>query len=210
MNQTQCDSIIFDLDGTLWDASSASAKAWTDTAKKFGIDVIFDETAIKSVSGLPFDKCVDALMGAYVQKIKNLREHLDESEKKEILSMGGRIYPGVNEGLRRLAQRYKLFLVSNCQKWYLESFFQHSGLGSFFQDSICFGQTFLPKSENIKIIVNNNHLINPIYVGDTHWDQAASKSAGVKFIFAKYGFGSIPVQSQSISSFEGLLTLLGL
>ena len=51
------DPIIFDLDGTLWDASPASAIAWSKVANQFGINVSIDEAAIKKVSGLPFHVC---------------------------------------------------------------------------------------------------------------------------------------------------------
>jgi phosphoglycolate phosphatase len=36
MNLKQADSIIFDLDGTLWDAAEACAKAWNEALKQMG------------------------------------------------------------------------------------------------------------------------------------------------------------------------------
>ncbi len=203
-----CDSIIFDLDGTLWDASPTSAIAWSKTAREQKINVTIDEAAIKGVSGLPFDKCVDALFGSHAQSVPNLRSLLDEAEQKEITARGGRFYPGMAEGLRKLSRDYKLFLVSNCQEWYLNSFFDHSGLREVFQDALCFGQTNLPKSENIKTIVKRNQLSKPIYIGDTHWDQEAAFYVGVKFVFARFGFGSIKVSSPTIESMEELVHLM--
>jgi len=73
MFRPPCDSIIFDLDGTLWDASPTSAIAWSKTANDLGIDISIDEAAIKKVSGLPFDKCVDLLFGSHAEKVPNLR-----------------------------------------------------------------------------------------------------------------------------------------
>lgn len=208
MFRPPCDSIIFDLDGTLWDASATSAIAWSKTAREHGINVTIDEAAIKGVSGLPFDKCVDVLFGSYAQSVPKLRSLLDESEQKEIIARGGRFYPGMVECLRTLSRNYKLYLVSNCQEWYLKSFFEHSGLRDVFQDALCFGQTNLPKSENIKTIVDRNQLKRPIYIGDTHWDQEAAFYAGVKFIFARFGFGSLKVSSPSIGSMEDLVSLM--
>jgi phosphoglycolate phosphatase len=193
MYRPPCDSIIFDLDGTLWDASPTSAIAWFKTANDLGIDISIDEAAIKKVSGLPFDKCVDILFDSHAEKVPNLRTLLDESEKNEILQRGGRFYEGMSEGIRQLSREYKLFLVSNCQEWYLNAFFEHSGLRDAFQDTLCFGQTSRPKAENIKEIANRNSLKRPIYIGDTHWDQEAAFTAGAKFIFARFGFGSIQV-----------------
>lgn len=208
MFRPPCDSIIFDLDGTLWDASPTSAIAWAKTATDLGIRVAIDEAAIKKVSGLPFDKCVDVLFGSHAEKVPNLRALLDESEKNEILKRGGRFYEGMSEGIRQLSREYKLFLVSNCQEWYLNAFFDHSGLRDAFQDSLCFGQTNNPKSENIKEIIDRNSLKRPIYVGDTHWDQEAAFVGGSKFIFAKFGFGHIKVSSPSVESFGDLVSLM--
>jgi phosphoglycolate phosphatase len=208
MFRPSCDSIIFDLDGTLWDASAASAMAWSKVASELELKVSVDEAAIKNVSGLPFDKCVDALFGDCAQKIPNLRSLLDKAEQDEILNRGGRFYEGMVEGLRKLRKEYKLFLVSNCQEWYLNAFFEHSGLQDLFQDSLCYGQTNRSKAENIKEIVRRNNLKKRLYVGDTHWDQEAAFYSGSKFIFAKFGFGSVQVSCPAVSSISELVDLM--
>lgn len=210
MFRPPCDSIIFDLDGTLWDASPTSAIAWSQAANDLGINISIDEAAIKKVSGLPFDNCIEVLFGSHAEKVPNLKTLLDESEKNEILKRGGQFYEGMSEGIRQLSREYKLFLVSNCQEWYLHAFFEHSGLQDVFQDSLCFGQTGNPKSENIKQIIDRNSLKRPIYVGDTHWDQEAAFLGGSKFIFAKYGFGSIQVSCPSVENFNELVCLMTL
>ena len=61
----------------------------------------------------------------------------------------------------------------------------------FITDFECIGRTGKPKSENIKLIVERNHLQNPVYVGDTQWDCDAATAADVPFIFAAYGFGKV-------------------
>ncbi len=151
---------------------------------------------------------MDVLFASHAQSVPNLRSLLDESEQREIIARVGRFYPGMAEGLRKLSRDYRLFLVSNCQEWYLNYFFEHSGLRDVFQDALCFGQTNLPKSENIKTIAKRNQLKRPIYVGDTHWDQEAAFYAGVKFIFARFGFGSIKVSSPSVGSMDELVSLM--
>lgn len=208
MFRPSCDSIIFDLDGTLWNASPTSALAWSQVAAEHSIDVILDEQAIKRVSGLPFDDCVDALFGAHARKISNLRKLLDGAEQKEIIDRGGKFYSGMQDAIMHLRQRYRLFLVSNCQEWYLNSFFQHSNLRESFQDWLCYGQSGRSKTDNIKEIVKRNSLQKPIYVGDTHWDQEAAFYSGAKFIFVKFGFGSVNVSCPSVETFEELVELM--
>lgn len=185
------DSLIFDLDGTLWDASQSTAAGWSRVANSMGIKADITPGAIKSVSGLPFDQCVETLFPQQSRSFANLKSDLDHAEKEEVLRSGGALYPGVAEWIPKLSQHFRLFLVSNCQEWYLEAFLEHSKLAKYFSDTLCFGQTGLHKTKNIQEIVRRNSLKKPLYVGDTGWDQHAAFYAGVKFIFASYGFGSI-------------------
>ena len=197
------DSIIFDLDGTLWDASESSALAWSNVCREIGINKSFSGSDIKAVSGLPFDKCVDLLFDGISEP--NLKARLDRAEKDAIMERGGTFYEGLQDGIKRLAEGYKLFLVSNCQDWYLQAFLNHSGLRELFVDSLCHGTTQLPKRDNIRSIISRNKLRRSVYVGDTHWDQEAAFYAGSKFIFTAYGFGKVTVSCPQVRSFTELV-----
>ena len=189
-----CDSIIFDLDGTLWNASSSTARGWSRVAKNLNISTAITPDSIRSVSGLPFDECVESLFPGLSNKHADLKSLLDLAEKEEVLKSGGDLYPEVSSLIPKLREKYRLFIVSNCQEWYLKSFLEHSKLRPYFEDTLCFGQTGLSKTENIKKLVQRNQLKKPMYVGDTKWDQHAAFFAGVKFIFACYGFGKINIK----------------
>ena len=56
---------------------------------------------------------------------------------------------------------------------------------------MCLGDNGLLKADNIKYIVNKHGLKDPVYIVDIQGDADASKAAGVKFIHAAYGFGSV-------------------
>jgi phosphoglycolate phosphatase len=88
-------------------------------------------------------------------------------------------------------QGYRLFIVSNCQRGYVEAFFDNSQLSHYFEGHQCFGTKMLPKSENIREVVAQYGLQAPVYVGDTPGDLTASQAAGVPFVFATYGFGCL-------------------
>lgn len=201
------DAIIFDLDGTLWDASNATAAGWNAAL----IDQSLSELQItadqvRGISGLPFDECIVRLFGHAKQvDCESLTAVIDVEEKRVVESAGGTLFEGVKTGIETLAEEYPLFLVSNCQSWYLESFWTHSGMKTFFQGEDCFGHSGNPKSEMIKGISDQYVLKQPIYIGDTHWDQQASHAAGVAYGQADYGFGQAIEPELSFSSFTQLV-----
>lgn len=183
------DSLIFDLDGTIWEATHVVAQAWSKALRSVGDSRLISDNDIRSVTGKPQRECVKILFPDLQGEVFDDRyELLDRFERAEFEKMGGKLYPKVEEGLRRLSESYKIFLVSNCQDWYLKSFFHHSGLQKYFLDSLCFGDNDKPKNENIVIIQERNQLKRPIYIGDTVSDQKACEKAEVDFFFAAYGF----------------------
>ena len=113
-----------------------------------------------------------------------------EEEHRELLAHPAPVYETLEEALQILSQRYPLYIVSNCQAGYIEVFLKATGLGRYFQDHLCPGDTGKAKAENIRTIVRRHGLKSPVYVGDTSGDQKACQSAGVPFVFASYGFGT--------------------
>ena len=121
-------------------------------------------------------------------KIMNERYKL---EYEYLSEHGATLYNKLEDTLERLSKKYKLFIVSNCQDGYIESFFKSHKLEKYFIDYECPGRTGLAKAENIKLIVERNNLKNPVYVGDTQGDAKAAKDANIPFIYANYGFGDV-------------------
>tara|TARA_R110002072_G_scaffold154889_1_gene304938 strand:- start:143 stop:787 length:645 start_codon:yes stop_codon:yes gene_type:complete len=200
------DSIIFDLDGTLWDASVTCAEAWNIALKNAGIigcEVTADQ--IREVSGLPFEECVGVLFRGLPQDtIERLAVDIDAQESAALRVRGGQLYENVAAGIRELAQRYKLFIVSNCQSWYLQLFLDQHDMRQNFLASSCHGDMSLDKKDMISQICGSHSLQFPIYIGDTARDQLASLQAGVKFGFASYGFGHADQPEYTFSSFSQL------
>ena len=62
----------------------------------------------------------------------------------------------------------------------------------------------MDKAYNIKLMVKRNHLEKAVYVGDIQGDYDSSKKAGVDFIHAAYGYGSIDANVPKIQAFEKL------
>jgi len=206
----QYNGIIFDLDGTLWDASEASAKGWTAallSCRILGCDI--SATDIKGVSGKPFQDCVEALVPrASISSRPDVFVALEAYERSSLEEHGGVAYEGVVEGIPRLAQHYDLFLVSNCQQWYLECFWKQFRLQPFFTDWDCHGASRLSKAMMIEAMVRRHDLAKPIYVGDTGGDKRAADDAEIDFAHVSYGFGHVGGPSVTFSSFGDLVAWL--
>ena len=117
---------------------------------------------------------------------------------------GGTLYDGVEETLAVLRERCPIFIVSNCQSGYIEGFLSITGLGPYFTDFTCPGETGKPKGENIALLVERHQLKHPIYVGDTQGDYNAATAAGVPFLHAAYGFGTIDGEVPAVHAFSEL------
>lgn len=204
------DSIIFDLDGTLWSTIESSVKAVSEIKSKYK-DIINDVTEedIRNSMGLPFDAIVEKYYG-YLEKSKAEKYTRESMELniKNLMKNGGTLYPKMQETIKKLSKNYKLFIVSNCIEGYIESFLNCSLLGDYFEDFENNGRTGLSKGENIKLVIKRNNLKNAIYVGDTIGDKKAADIAGIKFIYASYGFGNVEEYDYKIDEISQLCQIL--
>ena len=114
------------------------------------------------------------------------------------------IYPHLESTLQILSEKYRLFIVSNCQAGYIEVFLKCTGFSRYFQGHLCPGDTGKPKGENILEIIRRFDLKSPVYVGDTAGDFQASRQAGIPFVHAAYGYGQTDGPDYTISQFSDL------
>ena len=106
--------------------------------------------------------------------------------------------------IEELKEKYPLYIVSNCQSGYIEAFLDHYGFGKYFEDIECYGNNLRQKGDNIRLLADRNGLTEAVYVGDIQGDYDASCHAGVGFIHAAYGFGTIAADVPEIHTFEEL------
>jgi phosphoglycolate phosphatase len=199
------DALIFDLDGTLWDAAVASTYGWNLALQELGLPHQVTVDGIRSVSGMPFRSCVEMLLPELHPASAGLLDTLEAKERVGIETIAGELYEGVAEGLETLAAVYPLFVVSNCPDWYLEEFFRFSGLGRHFSGYDCHGMSRSGKADMLMQMVRSRGLSGPIYVGDTQGDRDAAEAAGVDFALAGYGFGASEGVGLVFSSFGELV-----
>lgn len=187
------DGIIFDVDGTLWDSTPIVEKAWNAAIADEGIETAaISADQLKGLFGLPMKDIIDRVMPNQSEQVKEKFMPLCFSYEHAFLEKNaGILYPNLEETLSELSKKYPLFIVSNCQAGYIELFLRKSGFRKYFKDFTCPGDTGVFKAENIGIIAERNSLKAPVYVGDTQMDADACKEAGIKMIYASYGFGKV-------------------
>lgn len=208
------DGILFDLDGTLWDAVPEITASWNLVLTGSGVDrppLTVEE--VRSCMGMRIaDIAARRLPGLSHHRQIELIEACCQVENEYLAEHGAAVYPEAEKTLSTLVRRYPLFVVSNCQDGYIQAFFQGSGLGQYFQDFECAGRTGKPKSDNIALVAARHGLKNPIYVGDTDLDWKSAQEAGVFFLHAAYGFGTVPPgvpAVQALSQLPALMEQLG-
>ncbi|MGI5875034.1 MAG: HAD family hydrolase [Bacillota bacterium] len=204
------DSCIFDLDGTLWDSVANIAVIWNDViAAEDDIPYTIGEEQVVAIMGLTTAEIADRLFPDLAPKRRmEVMLRCVEAESRRLPAIGGTLYPGVEETLAALAQKLPLFIVSNCDKGYIEAFLSHHRLSPRFTDFICYGDTGRDKPENIRHIIEKHRLKNAVYIGDTEKDRRSAALAGIDFIFAAYGFGDVPAAPYTVSSFSDLNGLI--
>lgn len=192
LNRTE--NIIFDLDGTLWDPMEMSVKAWHAALADLNyIKYPISEEDIRGILGMQHNLVGEKLF-PYLSKEQQdqVMDRCYEKEVQRIREFGATLYPALEDTLKSLYNKFGLYIVSNCQAGYIEAFYEFHGLGHYFKDFECSGNTGKSKAENIAMLIKRNNLGSSLYIGDTQGDYLAAEANSIPFIFADYGFGKVP------------------
>ena len=204
------DSIIFDVDGTLWDSTKSVAESWNKAIREHSsLNLTLEPVSLSKVFGKTMTEIADALFPDL--SVKERMELLDvcfDEENRYLEDHPGILYPDVVRTIKELSLSCPLYIVSNCQCGYIEVMLRTTGLAPYIRDHLCFGETQVPKGETILMLIERNNLQSPVYVGDTQGDADSCKTAGIPFIFAEYGFGDVPDARTRIHTFSDLTKLL--
>lgn len=202
-------AIIFDVDGTLWDSTEEVAVSWNQAIReRTSLERVLTGEELKKEFGKPLDEIMDDLFPELSKPEKEeLAYHMYQYENAHIEGAPCILYGGMPDTVRRLSEKYPLFIVSNCQSGYIEAFLKNTGLGDCIRDFTCPGDTGKLKGDNIRIIMERNGIEDAVYVGDTNGDAKACKEAGIPMIYAAYGFGEVEGGYVTIHSFGELLDI---
>lgn len=198
------DGLLFDLDGTLWDSVDAICVSWGRVLERRAPELagLMTRENVTGCMGMLLPDIVKKVLPDLPQEqIQPVLKELLEEENSYVAVHGGVLYPQVPETLKLLARDYPLCIVSNCQDGYIEAFFQAHGLGQYFVDYENPGRTGKAKADNIALVVERRGMKHPLYIGDTQGDCNAATAAGVPFLHAAYGFGTIDREVPFVRSF---------
>ena len=194
------DSIIFDVDGTLWDSTEIVARSWSDYLQtEEHMDRTLTAKLLSSMFGQPLPDIARQLFPDVPEEEQlRLIDGCCQAEHRALLKECAPLYEDLEKALALLSAKYSLYIVSNCQSGYIEVFLEATGFGKYFKGHLCNGDNNLDKGSNISLIARTYDMKSPVYVGDTMGDFLSCRKAGVPFVFASYGFGDVPEPDEII------------
>ena len=202
------ESLIFDIDGTLWDSRALVAEGYNIQLRAEGLDhLCTNAEVLKSLFGKVMTEIGDSLFASIpVPERYELMERCMATENRYLEENPCKIgYPHVKEVLTELAKKHRLFIVSNSQCGYPELCMTKLGIEDLFSGHLCFGDTGTCKGETIKRLMDTHGITSAVYIGDTQGDLDAADLAGIPFVFCTYGFGQVTHHWKTIEKFDDLL-----
>ena len=206
----KAESLIFDIDGTLWDSRALVAEGYNIQLRREGLERL----SVTAEDFLPlFGKVMTEIADVIFAELPPeqrypLMDRCMDTEHRYLHENPCKIgYPGIRETLEQLAKSHRLFIVSNSQQGYPELCIEKLGLTPYISGHLCFGDTGTEKGETIRRLMEKHHITSAVYIGDTQGDLDAARQAGVPFVFASYGFGDPEGWEAKIEKPEQLLQL---
>ena len=205
------ESLILDIDGTLWDSRALVAEGWNERRRQEGYGHLgVTAEGLTALFGKTQKELAEAMFASLPEEERMpLMERCMDREQRYLVENPCQVgYPGVAETLEELAKTHRLFIVSNCEKGYPEICMEKLGITHLFSGHLCFGDTRTCKGETIRKLMADHNIASACYIGDTQGDADAAALAGIPFVYCTYGFGQVREYWKSINSFAELKTII--
>jgi len=177
---------IFDVDGTLVDSNDAHAAAFVEAFAESGLQVAFEE--VRRLIGKGSDKLIPRLIGRYDQAI---------AERKKAIFMarhlpGVRAFPAVDLLLARLrTMDFRLAVASSAARDELDALLDVARAKGYFAAVTDADDAERSKPDPDIVLAALDRLgfaaERCVMVGDTPYDAAAARRAGVPFLGVRCG-----------------------
>lgn len=212
MSKSSKKAVLFDLDGTLWDASGEILPAWNELLADYShLRGPVSQAELGSYMGM-----TPPVMASHMFPMLEPDEALRmlylcfDAEEKAIRARGAILYEGVEALLKALHEDCFVSVVSNSQDGYVQAFLDYYDLWKYVDDIEMAGRTGKPKWDNITLVLDRAGIApeDALYVGDTQGDLDAADNAGVRFLFADYGFGKVDRLTPSAKAPSQMLAII--
>ncbi len=191
-------TIIFDLDGTLFQSDTLAIPAFHDTMFRLQKEGLYpgpipSDEVLKSMFGKTNDQIwAELLPGVSVAVVEKADEYMLYYEMLRLHRGEGRPYPGVSEVLQNFRQRdYRLCIASNGDQGYVTGVAEYHFSGLFEAVYSAGGYQTRSKVDLVKLILQRFKDGEYIMVGDRSSDIEAGKKNGLLTIGCNYGFGKV-------------------
>ena len=135
------ESLIFDIDGTLWDSRELVAEGWNDRLRAEGYGhLCVTAEGLTALFGKTQKELAEAMFSSLPEEERMpLMERCMDREQRYLVENPCQVgYPGVKETLEELSKTHRLFIVSNCEKGYPEICMEKLGITHLFSGHLCF------------------------------------------------------------------------
>ena len=126
------ESLIFDIDGTLWDSRALVAQGYNIQLEKEGLQHLFvDAETLRPLFGKVMTAIADSIFSSIQPPERYaLMERCMDTENRFLFENECRIgYPKVKQTLEALSKKHRLFIVSNSQCGYPELVIEKLDIG---------------------------------------------------------------------------------
>ena len=204
-------SLIFDIDGTLWDSRALVAEGYNIQLCAEGYEhLCVNAEVLRPLFGKTMAAIADVILAEVpVLERYALMERCMDTENRYLAENECKIgYAGVKETLEELKKSYRLFIVSNAQCGYPELCMEKLDIAHLFEGHLCYGDTGTEKGETILELMRRHQITDAVYIGDTQGDYEATLVAGIPFIWCAFGFGNPEGYAAKLEDFRQLPQLL--
>jgi phosphoglycolate phosphatase len=194
--------IVFDLDGTLIDSKNDILSAFSYAFENLKAKKPPDEVLIHTI-GARLEECFKPFLGDDENLLKEAARLFRIHYESHFLDKT-KPFEGVEDLLKELKDRFSLAVVTMKKGYYARKVINNFGWDKYFKCIVGAeeGLKAKPDPEMLNKAVSNLALKKEeiVYVGDTVVDLMTAKNCGVKFIYVKWGYGSLD------GAFENTLT----
>lgn len=207
-------SIIFDMDGTLFQTDKILEVSLEDTFNHLRLlnkwDAVTPIDKYREIMGVPLPKVWETLLPNHS---KEVREQIDayflERLIENISSGKGALYPNVYEVFSYLKEEgYSIYIASNGLTEYLKAIVGHYNLDDWVTETFSIEQIeSLNKSDLVRHMIKKYDITSGAVVGDRLSDIKAAKDNGLVSIGCRFDFAQESELAQADLVIENLIEL---